>query len=95
MYPVGSYYLSDDSTSPASLFGGEWEQIKDRFLIGAGGSYAIKTEGGNTSKWGGTCPRVNLDASRSWTGSTSIEGSSEAFSILNPYRAIYMWRRTA
>ena len=46
MYPVGSYYLSDDSASPASLFGGEWEQIKDRFLVGAGGTYAINTTGG-------------------------------------------------
>ena len=46
VYPVGSYYLSDDSASPASLFGGTWEQIKDRFLVGAGGTYAINTTGG-------------------------------------------------
>lgn len=36
MYPVGSIYMSVNSTSPASLFGGTWEQIKGRFLIGTG-----------------------------------------------------------
>ena len=35
-YPVGSIYMSVNSTSPASLFGGTWEQIKGRFLIGTG-----------------------------------------------------------
>ena len=28
-YPVGAIYMSSNSTSPASLFGGAWEQIKD------------------------------------------------------------------
>ena len=29
IYPVGSFYSSTDSTSPANLFGGTWEQLKD------------------------------------------------------------------
>ena len=36
MYPIGSIYISVDSTSPASLFGGTWEQLEGRTLIGAG-----------------------------------------------------------
>ena len=28
MYPVGSYYISSNSTSPASAFGGTWEQVQ-------------------------------------------------------------------
>ena len=48
MYPVGSIYMSMDNTSPASLFGGTWEQLKDRFLIGAGNSYAVNETGGTT-----------------------------------------------
>lgn len=36
IYPVGSIYMSVNSTSPASLFGGTWEQIKGRFLLGTG-----------------------------------------------------------
>lgn len=36
IYPVGSIYMSARSTSPASLFGGEWTEINGRFLIGTG-----------------------------------------------------------
>ena len=32
LYPVGSIYTSMNATSPATLFGGTWTQIKDRFL---------------------------------------------------------------
>lgn len=39
VYPVGSVYVSFSSTSPASLFGGSWTQITDRFL------YADSTSG--------------------------------------------------
>lgn len=35
-YPVGSIYLSVNSINPANFFGGEWEQINGRFLVGAG-----------------------------------------------------------
>ena len=37
IYPVGSIYTSTNPTSPATLFGGTWEQIKDRFLYTASG----------------------------------------------------------
>jgi hypothetical protein len=46
VYPVGSIYISVNSTSPATLFGGEWEQLKDRFLLGAGDIYNNGTTGG-------------------------------------------------
>lgn len=46
VYPVGSIYLSVNNTSPALLFGGTWEQIKDVFLLAAGDSYAAGETGG-------------------------------------------------
>lgn len=45
-YPVGSIYLSVNSTSPASLFGGTWTQLKDRFLLGCGDTYSNNKTGG-------------------------------------------------
>lgn len=45
-YPVGSIYLSINSTSPATLFGGTWEQIQDRFLLAAGETYNAGDIGG-------------------------------------------------
>ena len=45
-HPVGSLYWSMNATNPANLFGGTWEQIKDRFIWattsnpgGTGGAY--------------------------------------------------------
>lgn len=49
IYPVGSIYMSVNSTSPASLFGGTWEQIKDMFLMSAGDTYAAGASGGSAS----------------------------------------------
>lgn len=47
IYQVGSIYMSLSETSPASLFGGTWEQIKGRFLIGTG-----NPDANTTSYWG-------------------------------------------
>ena len=46
IYPVGSIYMSVNSTSPATLFGGTWAQLKDRFLLGVGDTYAAGSTGG-------------------------------------------------
>lgn len=46
LYRVGDIYITTNSTSPASIFGGSWEQIKDRFLLGAGTSYMAGSTGG-------------------------------------------------
>lgn len=37
-HPVGSYYFSDDSTSPATLFGGTWEALPAGYTLIAQGS---------------------------------------------------------
>lgn len=51
IYPVGSVYISANATSPASLFGGTWEQTcKARGLAGAGTNVV------NTSNNVGTYP---------------------------------------
>lgn len=49
VYPVGSIYLSVNATSPASLFGGTWERIEDRFLLAAGSTYTAGDMGGEAS----------------------------------------------
>lgn len=57
-YPIGSIYLSTSSTKPGSLFGGTWEQIKEKFLfasddvltngvITTAGTYHVGATGGS------------------------------------------------
>lgn len=49
VYPVGCYYWSKSSTNPASLFGGTWEQVKDKFVLAAGDDYDEGTTGGEAA----------------------------------------------
>lgn len=49
-YPVGAYYMSSDSTSPAVLFGGTWTQITNRFIFAAGSGYSVNSTGGSATK---------------------------------------------
>lgn len=49
VYPVGSIYMSVNSTNPRNLFGGTWTQLKDRFLLGAGSTYTNGSTGGEAT----------------------------------------------
>lgn len=49
IYPVGSIYMSVNSTSPATLFGGTWEQIEDTFLLASGSVYEAGEIGGEAT----------------------------------------------
>ena len=49
IYPIGSYYWSSNATNPSSIFGGTWEQVKDRFVLAAGDTYAAGSTGGEAS----------------------------------------------
>ena len=48
VYPVGSIYMSVSDISPQTLFGGTWERINGRFLLGTG------TPSDNTDNYFGT-----------------------------------------
>lgn len=51
IYPVGSIYMSVNSTSPATLFGGTWEQLSNRFIVGVGSNYSAGTTGGSSTHY--------------------------------------------
>lgn len=48
-YPVGSIYISASSTNPGTLFGGTWQEIQGRFLLGRDGSHGAGSTGGEAS----------------------------------------------
>ena len=37
---------------------------------------------------------INFDASRSWSGSTSVVGGGQLHNNMMPYETVYRWKRT-
>ena len=77
IYPVGSIYISASATSPETLFGGTWESIGGRFLLGADATYAAGSTGGEAAH------KLTVDETAShihngliWAGSTPISGNN-------------------
>ena len=118
VYPVGSIYMSVNSTSPATLFGGTWVAIAEgRTLVGVGTGTDIN---GDSMTWtaeaegGEYLHTLTIDEMptpyRSLRYSSSgIWGVAEqtnahylfesnggqAHNNIQPFFAVYMWKRTA
>lgn len=69
IYPIGSIYMSTNATSPATLFGGKWERIQDRFLLAAGTKYAAGNSGGSDTMTAAMLP----SHTHSFSGNTANE----------------------
>lgn len=128
VHPVGSIYISTNSTSPASLYGGRWERYgAGRALISASDTdsdfTAGKTGGSKTHNHnpGTLSAQVSLAGQNTvvrrvgipsfkgdvrhigdiYSGSfdsnwgAAIVGHSDDASSMEPYVAVYVWRRTA
>ena len=49
VYPIGSIYMSVNTTDPGTLFGGTWQRIQDRFLLASGTTYKNGATGGEAT----------------------------------------------
>ena len=47
LHPIGSIYMSVDNTDPGTLFGGTWQKIEDKMILGSGTKYSVGATGGN------------------------------------------------
>ncbi|MBR7132338.1 MAG: hypothetical protein IKD04_02285 [Clostridia bacterium] len=83
-HPIGSVYYSFEATSPADLFGGTWEQIKDTFILAVGDIYPIGNSGGAATV------KLTVDnlPPHSHIVPTSVgadgEGDKDYFSLIQP-----------
>ena len=48
-HPVTTLYWTSDPRNPGDVYGGTWKQIKDRFILAAGDTYANEATGGNAN----------------------------------------------
>lgn len=83
LHPVGSIYQSTDPTSPADLFGGTWEQIKDVFLLAAGDSHAAGSTGGEETHVLTAAEMANHTHGYDYTGQSDATGTG-AIKIVSP-----------
>ena len=129
IYPVGSIYFTLSELSPEDIFGGKWERIQGRFLLGASDTYpAGASNGSATAKLepkhmpahthklghGGQVLAVNTteysEVSLGFApeqegglwgrlpkalSDIASAGEGQAFSIMPPYLAVFIWKRTA
>lgn len=49
VYPIGSIYMNTNNVNPQSIFGGIWQKIEGRFLLGSGGGYTLGSLGGEAT----------------------------------------------
>lgn len=72
LYPVGSIYMSVNNVNPHDIFGGTWVQIKDKFILAAGDTYANGSTGGSATN---TLSVANLPShTHSYTRATAVQG---------------------
>ena len=80
-HPVGSLYISENPTSPAELYGGTWERIEGRFIMGASDTYPAGSTGGSATK---TIAKTNLPNERIDVESLYKKGSpGDIFSVVS------------
>ena len=82
LYPIGSIYLSVNSTNPSTFIGGTWERLKDRFLLAAGDTYAAGNTGGEAQH---TLTTAEMP---SHTHAERIGDSSNPNQLINELRVI-------
>ena len=80
IYPIGAIYMSTNNVNPRVLFGGTWEQIKDRFLLSAGDSYKVGATGGEATHTLSTAEMPTHNHSYSGTTGDQSAGHTHGFS---------------
>lgn len=87
-HPIGSLYISENATSPGELYGGTWERIEGKFIMGASDTYPAGSTGGSathTQTINEVAPHTHLQ--RLWTrgsGGSEVMGfASDQYSVFS------------
>lgn len=98
IWPVGSIYLSTQSTDPSTFLGGTWARIQGRFLLGASSTYPAGSTGGAAKhRHGKKASGESISNVANSTGSYVVSTGNyvEEVTALPPYLSVYVWERTA
>lgn len=83
VYPIGAVYMSMNSTNPGTLFGGTWEQVQGKFLLGVSNAYPAGSSGGESEHTLTTEEIPDHTHRYNYTGQSDTVGTG-AFKIVDP-----------
>ena len=75
VYPIGSIYMSVNDVDPSVLFGGKWEKLEDKFLLGSG-SKALGSSGGEENH---TLSEAEMPSHKHFTAKSGIVSAGNAW----------------
>ena len=82
---MGSLYISENATSPAELYGGTWERIEGKFIMGASDTYQAGSTGGEAEHTltEGELPNItgNFDFQSDSNNQGIVTGAHGVFSL--------------
>ena len=91
VYPIGSIYMSVNNVDPHDLFGGTWQQIKDKFLLACGDAYENGATGGSANHTPqGSVGNTSLTVNQMPIHEHGLDGGVSAQSGYS-----FMWSETA
>lgn len=88
-YPLGTIIASDDPDAVKDK-GGQWDQIKDRFLLGAGSTFAVNATGGEINHQLTVDEMPSHDHRQRFNNTYGSEYGGFAFSD-SKYNSNYWW----
>lgn len=75
-FSIGAIYITTSNTNPAQIFGGTWQKIEGRFLMGQGNyanfTYQINSMGGSANK---VVPYHRHSTGTIWSNGNSGKGA--------------------
>lgn len=100
LYPIGRVIFSTNKANPSTYIGGSWSQITDKFLVGAGSTFAAGTTGGSTTM--GIAPSGDEAAgyglnpgAGGFINRVMVTTNGYTGKNFPPYKAVYIWERIA
>ena len=102
-WPVGSVYISYNSTSPSSRFGGSWTALRGVFPYfnagtSTGGKNSVSLVERNLPCWSSSNEQsgYGLTQTSAFKNRVMVSGQTPfSFSIMPSYQTLYAWRRTS
>ena len=93
---TGRVLVGAGTDFPAGTTGGEkTHQITNSELPAKISFDGVNDSAAMADGFGTYAPKIYQDKKVNWNGNFTVTGGGQAMSLMDPYRSVYMWERTA